>query len=105
MKTIEYKVSFEKMISRLPALFAYLESDDYGVVSLHKATDSLSGCWGKVVENINLPVNLSVNGNPILTSGETYSFRTIIDYYYQYRKELGENDAFVKFIQKSIGKI
>ena len=40
MKTIEYKVSFEKMISRLPGLFAYLDSDDFGEVSLHKAKDT-----------------------------------------------------------------
>ena len=103
MKTIEYKVSYEKMISRLPGLFAYLESDEFGNMSLHKATDSLDGCWGKIVENISLPSGVSLKD--ILHSGETYSFRTIIDYYYQYREELGEDDEFVKFIEKAIGKI
>lgn len=103
MKTIEYKVSYEKMISRLPGLFAYLESDEFGNMSLHKATDSLDGCWGKIVENISLPNEVSLKD--ILHGGETYSFRTIIDYYYQYREELGEDDAFVKFIEKAIGKI
>ena len=85
MKTIEYKVSFEKMISRIPGLFAYLESDEYGEVTLHKATDSLDGCWGKVVENIVLPTSLVVDDKVILKNNETYSFRTIIDYYYQYK--------------------
>lgn len=103
MKTIEYKVSYEKMISRLPGLFAYLESDEFGNMSLHKATDSLDGCWGKIVENISLPSEVSLKD--ILHGGETYSFRTIIDYYYQYREELGEGDKFVKFIEKAIGKI
>lgn len=103
MKTIEYKVSYEKMISRLPGLFAYLESDEFGNMSLHKATDSLDGCWGKIVENISLPSGVSLKD--ILHSGETYSFRTIIDYYYQYREELGEDNEFVKFIEKAIGKI
>ena len=103
MKTIEYKVSYEKMISRLPGLFAYLESDEFGNMSLHKATDSLDGCWGKIVENISLPSGVSLKN--ILHGGETYSFRTIIDYYYQYREELGEDDEFVKFIEKAIGKI
>lgn len=103
MKTIEYKVSYEKMISRLPGLFAYLESDEFGNMSLHKATDSLDGCWGKIVQNISLPSEVSLKD--ILHGGETYSFRTIIDYYYQYREELGEDDAFVKFIEKAIGKI
>ena len=142
MKTIEYKVSYEKMISRLPGLFAYLESDEFGNMSLHKATDSLDGCWGKIVENINLPsgVKLIVNGQEILSHGQyklkvmndkykkiitiseydnlkeeekllyefqelVYSFRTVIDYYYQYREELGEDDEFVKFIEEAIGKI
>lgn len=107
MKTIEYKVSFEKIISRLSGLFAYLESDDYGVVSLHKATDSLDGCWGRIVENIKLPsgVSLNVDGNDILKGGEVYSFRTIIDYYYQYRKDLEEGNVFVAFIEKAIGKV
>ena len=103
MKTIEYKVSYEKMISRLPGLFAYLESDEFGNMSLHKATDSLDGCWGKIVENISLPSGVSLKD--ILHGGETYSFRTIIDYYYQYREELGEDNEFVKFIEKAIGKI
>lgn len=103
MKTIEYKVSYEKMISRLPGLFAYLESDEFGNMSLHKATDSLDGCWGKIVQNISLPNEVGLKD--ILHGGETYSFRTIIDYYYQYREELGEDDKFVNFIEKAIGKI
>ena len=60
MKTIEYKVSFEKMISRLPGLFAYLDSDDFGEVSLHKATDSIDGCWGKIAENNKLPSDVAL---------------------------------------------
>ena len=144
MKTIEYKVSYEKMISRLPGLFAYLESDEFGNMSLHKATDSLDGCWGKIVENIKLPsdVALTIKKTHVITfedvineyiwldsseqkhvaqetdidneieeyyfflkSGEVYSFRTIIDYYYQYREELGEENSFVKFVEEGIGKI
>lgn len=143
MKTIEYKVSFEKMISRLPGLFAYLDSDDFGVVSLHKATDSLDGCWGKIVENIKLPsdVSLTIKRTHVITfedvtneyiwldsseekhvaqesdidseieeyyfflkGDEVYSYRTIIDYYYQYRDELEDEDKFKQFIEKAIGK-
>lgn len=97
MKTIEYKVSFEKMVSRLPALFAYLESDDYGVVSLHKASDSIDGCWGKIVENIKLPsgTSLIVDEKVLLEDEKTYTFRTIIDYYYQY------HDLFTKYVHNS----
>lgn len=144
MKTIEYKVSFEKMISRLPGLFAYLDSDDFGEVSLHKATDSIDGCWGKIVENIKLPsdVALTIKKTHVITfedvtneyiwldsseqkhvaqetdidneieeyyfflkGGEVYSFRTIIDYYYQYKDELEEENGFRQFVEEAIGKI
>jgi hypothetical protein len=107
MKTIEYKVSYEKMISRLPGLFAYLEEDELGNMSLHKATDSSDGCWGKIVENIMLPnhVSLTVDGDVLLNGGGTYTFRTLIDYYYRYKDILESNDSFVEFIEKGIGKV
>lgn len=200
MKTIEYKVSYEKMISRLPGLFAYLDSDEFGTVSLHKATDSLNGCYGKLVENITLPTgvncnnpfyslcyqtncyinystskiieeydyqqltskeaeNYSLNENSKIISqaefeelcvldendeidevktqdkkntysmlyvnnitfdeyitvkeyeqkalkgGNTYTFRTLISYYYEYKDYLNDNNPFKKFIERGIGKI
>lgn len=144
MKTIEYKVSFEKMVSRIPGLFAYLDWDEYGEASLHKATDSLDGCWGKIVENIKLPsdVALTIKKTHVITfedvinqyiwldstgqkhvaqesdidseieeyyfflkSDEVYSYRTIIDYYYQYKDILGKNDPFIVFVENGIGKI
>ena len=93
MRTIEYKVSYENMISRIPGLFAYLDSNELGEVSLHHAYDSNCGCYGKIVENIKLPVGTSliVDEKALLEEGETYTFRTIITYYYQYR------DLFTKY--------
>ena len=44
MRTIEYKVSYENMISRIPGLFAYLDSNELGEVSLHHAYDNNCGC-------------------------------------------------------------
>ena len=52
MRTIQYRVPIEKMITRLPGLFAYLGEDGYGNIVLHKETESLNGCYGKIVENI-----------------------------------------------------
>lgn len=105
MKTIQYRVSYENMISRLPGLFAYLESDDFGVISLHSAIESTNGCYGKIIENIKLPVSLIVEENTILEKDKTYTFRTIISNYYQYREQLDSNDDFIMFIEKGIGKI
>lgn len=94
MRTIEYKVSYENMISRIPGLFAYLDSNELGEVSLHHAYDSNCGCYGKIVENIKLPddTSLTVDGNDLLKGGQTYTFRTIITYYYQY------HDLFTKYV-------
>ena len=94
MRTIEYKVSYENMISRIPGLFAYLDGNELGEVSLHHAYDSNCGCYGKIVENIKLPkgTNLIVDKKRLLEEEKTYTFRTIITYYYQYR------DLFTKYV-------
>lgn len=60
MRVIQYNVSYEKMISRLPGLFAYLESNELGDMVLHHAYDSNNGCYGKIVENIELPSDVSL---------------------------------------------
>ena len=97
MRTVEYKVSYENMISRIPGLFAYLDSNALGEVSLHHAYDSNCGCYGKIVENIKLPVGTSliVDEKVLLEEGKTYTFRTIISYYYQYR------NLFTKYVYNS----
>lgn len=97
MRTVEYKVSYENMISRIPGLFAYLDSNALGEVSLHHAYDSNCGCYGKIVENIKLPVGTSliVDEKVLLEEGKTYTFRTIITYYYQYR------NLFTKYVYNS----
>lgn len=94
------------MITRLPGLFAYLGEDDYGNIVLHKATESLNGCYGKIVENIVLPNNVNLEYDGVkLNEGEVYSFRTLITYYYMFKDNLEEKDPFKLFIEKGIGKI
>ena len=106
MRTIQYRVPIEKMITRLPGLFAYLGEDDYGNIVLHKATESLNGCYGKIVENIVLPNNVNLEYNGVkLNEGEVYSFRTLITYYYMFKDNLEATDPFRLFIEKGIGKI
>ena len=106
MRTIQYRVPIEKMITRLPGLFAYLGEDDYGNIVLHKATESLNGCYGKIVENIVLPDNVNLEYDGVkLNEGEVYSFRTLITYYYMFKDNLETTDPFRLFIEKGIGKI
>lgn len=125
MRTIEYKVSYENMISRLPALFAYLEENEVGEMVLHKASDSPIGCYGKIVENIVLKGSFSVEdidpiyfeerhieeddkpkGN-ILENGQVYSYRTLMYYYYEFKDYIidGGNTSFFDFIDKAIGMV
>ena len=120
MNRIQKTICREELKSRIPALFAYIEENDAGEFKLHKATDSLQGCYGKIVENIKLPegenaVNLVIDGETLLSAGETYSYRTLIDYYYQYKdyvmpEENEEEDenydlSFIAFIDRAIGKV
>lgn len=106
MRTIQYRVPIEKMITRLPGLFAYLGEDGYGNIVLHKATESLNGCYGKIVENIKLPKNVNLEYDGVkLNEGEVYSFRTLITYYYMFKDKLEETNPFRLFIEKGIGKI
>ena len=106
MRTIQYRVPIEKMITRLPGLFAYLGEDGYGNIVLHKATESLNGCYGKIVENIVLPENVNLEYDGVkLNEGEVYSFRTLITYYYMFKDKLEETNPFRLFIEKGIGKI
>lgn len=106
MRTIQYRVPIEKMITRLPGLFAYLGEDGYGNIVLHKATESLNGCYGKIVENIKLPENVNLEYDGVkLNEGEVYSFRTLITYYYMFKDNLEETNPFRLFIEKGIGKI
>lgn len=107
MRTIEYKVSYEKMISRIPGLFAYLERNEIGELTLHRGYDKNNGCYGRIVENIKLPsnVNLTVDGKELLKENTVYTYRTLISYYYQYKEEQIEDKSFIEFIERGIGKI
>lgn len=108
MIKIQKTICREELKSRIPALFAYIEENDSGEFKLHKATDSLQGCYGKIVENIKINSSLTVDGETILTSGNIYSYRTIMNNYYQYRDDedvVSNNEAFFNFIHRAIGKI
>lgn len=60
MRQYRFETSMEDMISRVPGMFAYLEFNEDWTTTLHPATDSYVGSWGKVVENISLPCGTSL---------------------------------------------
>lgn len=70
MRVIKRNIGIEELKSRIPGLFPYLEFDEFGNIVKHKATDSIDGCYGKII--------------PDLKSGVSY--RTLITKYYN-----GEN--------------
>ncbi len=107
MRKIQKTVCREELKSRIPGLFAYVEENDAGEFILHKATDSKIGCYGKIIESIELPENVSleIDGKTLLNSGEIYSYRTIMSYFYQYKDKLTDDNSFKKFIIDGIGKV
>ena len=213
MRQLRFDTSMEPMISRIPSMFAYLEFNDDWTTTLHPASDSFDGSWGKVVENIALPCDINLctyvpseeptpylwneantfpigeniedeysinsseyirriegyryveekynelytyaeydpfpeeitgemaehmkspeldrlgnyifdcDGNKVykyyhketlytfykkdclLVEGGTYTYRTLIDYYYRYKDTLPADNSFIMFMEKAIGKV
>lgn len=214
MKTYNFKPTIEDLISRVPSMFAYLEFNEDWTTTLHPATDSYNGSYGKIVENIAIPCGVWLtlyaeipevpegyvfnNGNtypsetdmetnfpaysdkyarrleqcwyeesefddsieyteyqdvpnnpdynspdyikvqqtdsdgqPItdcqgngfykyytkeceysfyekecfVSEGETYTYRTLSDYYYRFKEKLGESNNFIKFMDRGFGKV
>jgi hypothetical protein len=108
MIKIQKTICREELKSRIPALFAYIEENDAGEFKLHKATDSPQGCYGKIIENMIINASLTVDGQSVIISGNTYSYRTIMNTYYQYKNNeevVNDNKSFFDFIDRAIGKI
>lgn len=117
MRTISYKVSYEKLISRLPGLFAYLEIDKNGTSTIVKATKGKQGNYGKIVANVICPdfnngeEYICGDGTILkLTNGEK-TYRTIVEVYYKAisdkewdRDDNGQyEDEFLNFVETGIG--
>ena len=101
METIKIKYCIEDLKSRLPGLFPYLEFDGYGNCNLMKATESIEGCYNQVMPSFTLPENVSLDN--ILLGGETYTYKTLYNYYYQY-KDIDSDNSFIQWFMKGIGK-
>lgn len=84
MKAFKKNICVEEFKSRIPGLFPYLEFNEFGELVKHKATDSVDGCYGKMVPDVRI-------GNL------TIPYRTLIRDYY----ERGVNSYLVN---RAIGK-
>lgn len=103
------------MKSRLYGLFPYIDWDENGTPTIHKATDDNSGCWGHVMPSLNIPIGFGpevteengVETEWKLEGGQTYSYRTVMEHYYRFCKDDGmiaKYQGFFDFIDSGIGK-
>lgn len=115
MRTINYKVSYEKMISRLPALFAFLEIDEQGTCEIVSAIKGKQGNYGEIVANVIVdePFDYTCTDSThlLIKSGTEYTYRTIIETYYKAiadkewpRTNGCYDDPFLAFVERGIGK-
>lgn len=93
MRTISYKVSYEKLLSRLPAMFAFVEIDEQGTSRIVKATDGAEGDYGKVIADIKSPSfdYTCIDGTKLALSSGSHSYRTLIDIYYKVVSDIKES--------------
>lgn len=107
MRKIQRTIGREETISRIPGLFAYLEYSEYGGCVLHTASDSPEGCYGKVVEALEIPVGLFVDDVEIIRTNSVYTYREMMNAYYAYRDDerVGRQHPFIKFVEDGIGQI
>lgn len=120
MRTISYKVSYEKMISRLPAMFAYLETDEQGTCEIVKATKGKQGDYGMIIANVYFKDDFKdgewvfehdcKDGTKLRIRKGEKTYRTLIETYYkaikdkEWEREDGiYKDPFLAFMEKGIG--
>lgn len=97
MRTIKYTVSYEKLISRIPAMFAFVRINEQGTPSIVKATDGEQGNYGQIVADLNCPKFPSdkayyecKDGTLLSLSKGRHSYRTVIDVYYRFVDDIKE---------------
>ena len=111
MNTIKLKYGLEEITARIPGLFPYIEFDENHVSTIHPASDSDCGCYGKIACALRIPekYTLVVDGVDIINTEDdppvsnVYSYRTLMNVYYKYRDEYPDN-SFIRFMERGIGK-
>lgn len=111
MRTIKLNVSYEKLISRVPGLFAFIEFDEQGKTKIVKATSGEQGNYGKIVADMYCPkfpnndrgegeYEVCEDGTLLKLSEGVHSYRTIIDLYYKAIKN-GNADTLRRYTKES----
>lgn len=105
MNTIKLKYGLEDITARVPGLFPYIEFDENHISMVHPASDSSAGCYGKVVCAITVPsnVNLDADNQHIVIGGDTYTYKSLMQYYYTYKDRFPDN-SFIQFMETGIGR-
>lgn len=101
MNTIKLKYGLEEITSRIPGLFPYIEFDENHVATIHSASDSDSGCYGKIVCAMTIPEGVFLDG--VIESNKSYTYSTLINTYYE-NKDSYPLSTFIQFMDRGIGK-
>jgi len=84
MKVFKKNICIEEFVSRIPGLFPYLEFNDLGELVKRKATDSVDGCYGKMIPDM-------------VIDGVAVPYRKLMRDYY-------DNGTNPGFVERAIGK-
>lgn len=91
MNTIKVKYGLEEITSRIPGLFPYIEFDENHVSTVHPASDSDCGCYGKIPCSLKIPVYIKYQEDDVIHAKEEYY--EVVDDKYEYR--MAEEDIMV----------
>ena len=92
MRTFKKTICIEEFISRIPGLFPYLEFDEFGILVKHKATDSIDGCYGKIIPDL-------------MINDEKIPYRSLMRDYYEGGLDPEIDVNKLETITKGIGRI
>lgn len=92
MRTFKKTICIEEFISRIPGLFPYLEFNEFGIPVKHKATDSIDGCYGKIIPDLTI-------------NREKIPYRSLMRDYYEGELDPEIDVNKIETITKGIGRI
>lgn len=92
MRTFKKTICIEEFISRVPGLFPYLEFNEFGIPVKHKATDSIDGCYGKIIPDLRI-------------NDEKIPYRLLMRDYYEGELDPEKDSDKIETVIKGIGRV